>query len=71
MDIENMNTLSIGTDNYNEYEVNVAEIKSIDDIIEIFKALNIRIGFYDCGQTRSLQETIIRSNPHLFKKVKK
>ena len=75
MDIKNMNTLSTnrvyGMDNYNEYKINIAAIKSIDDIIEIFKALDIRIGFYDYSQTKSLQETIVKNNPHLFNKVKR
>lgn len=75
MDIKNMNTLSTnrvyGRDNYNEYKINIAAIKSIDDIIEIFKALDIRIGFYDYSQTKSLQETIVKNNPHLFNKVKR
>ncbi len=43
----------------------------MDDIIEIFKALDIRIGFYDYSQTKSLQETIVKNNPHLFNKVKR
>lgn len=56
---------------YRQYKINLSAIKSMDDMIEIFKVLDIRIGFYEGSQTKSVQELIVKNNPHLFEEIKK